>query len=112
MSIPDQLGLDLQADLVGQQEPARLQGGVPLQVPVLPVDLGNDPREADPLVAPGVDGATEELDVDGDRAGDPADGEVAVDLPLVLAVAGTDPGAAEGDGGVVLDPEAWGFRVF
>ena len=35
--------------------------------------------EADPLVAPGVDRAAEELDVNGDGAGDPSDGEVAVD---------------------------------
>src|SRR5688572_19107465 len=103
--LADQLGLDLEADRPGQQEPARLQGGVPGQAPVLPVDLGDDAGEADALVAPGVDGAAEELEVDGDRAGRALDGQVAVDLPLVLALAGPDAGAAEADGGVVLDAE-------
>ena len=37
----DQLGLHLQADVPAQQEPARLQGGVPDKAPVLPVDLGH-----------------------------------------------------------------------
>src|SRR5918999_3558661 len=89
----DQLGLDLQADRLGEQETARLQGSVPGQSPVLAVDLGHDTGEADALVAPGVDGPAEELDVDGDRAGVAADGEVAVDLPLGLAVAGANAGA-------------------
>ena len=31
---PDQLGLDLEPDRLGEQEPARLQGGVPGQAPV------------------------------------------------------------------------------
>ena len=99
----DQLGLDLEADGLAQQEPARLQGGVPDQAPLLPVDIGDDAGEADPLVAPGVDGAAEELEVDGDQV-----------VPLMvrspstflgLAVAGPDAGAAEADRGVVLDAE-------
>jgi hypothetical protein len=37
----DELGLDLQADRLGEQPAACLQGGVPGQAPVLPVDLGH-----------------------------------------------------------------------
>src|SRR4029453_9859655 len=79
--------------------------GVPDQAPLPAVDLGHHAREADALVAPGVDGATEELDVHGDRPGLALDGEVAVDLPLALAGPGAHPGAAEADRGVVLDAE-------
>src|SRR5215217_681786 len=100
--LADQLGLDLEADRLGQQEPARLQGGVPGQAPVLAVDLRDHPGEADALVAPGVDGPAEELQVHGDRAGGPLDGQLPLDLPFGLAVAGPDAGAAEADGGVVL----------
>src|SRR4029450_3914293 len=79
--------------------------GVPGQAPVLAVDLGDHAREADPLVAPGVDGPAEELEVHGHRAGDAPDGQLAVDLPLGLAVPGPDPGAAEADGGVLVGAE-------
>ena len=37
--LPDEFGLDLEADRLGEQEPTRLQGGVPDQAPVLAVDL-------------------------------------------------------------------------
>ena len=82
---------------------SRLQGGVPGQAQSSRSTSGITPEK--PIAgAPGSMAPPRNSRSDGDRAGGAlmAGGRA---LPLVLALAGPDPGAAEADRGVVLDAE-------
>src|SRR3546814_14733260 len=81
--------LELEGDLLADEHAAGFEGGVPVDAPVLAVDLGGA-LEADAGVVVRVDGAAAVLEVDGDGLGDALDGQVTGDP--VLGVAGLLPG--------------------
>ncbi len=74
--------LDLDADLLGDDEPAAIQGQVPGQAPVLPVD-GARGGEDGPVAAPGVGGIAEVLGFQGDRPVTPRRVRSPASTPLV-----------------------------
>src|SRR4051794_34766440 len=78
------LHLEIDADLVADQQAARLEGDVPLETPLLAADLGAG-AEAGAGTAPGIGERSEILEVERHRAGDIEDGELTVDLIAVLA---------------------------
>src|SRR6478735_10306655 len=71
-----ELDVDDELDLLGDQDAALFQAGVPGQAPVGAVELAGG-LEGGLVVAPGVGGDAVELDVEGDRLGDALDGQVA-----------------------------------
>ena len=82
----DRGDVELELDLLGDEDAAGLERGVPGQAPVLAVE-GGRALEADAQVAEGVLGRAGLLEGDGDGLGDALDGQVAGDRPVV-AVAG------------------------
>src|SRR3954453_20598362 len=81
-SLGDGGDVELELDLVRHQEAAGLQRGVPGQAPLLAGD-GGVTLEADPDVAERVAGGAGGLELDADRLGDAADGQVAGHGPVV-----------------------------
>src|SRR6266545_5891546 len=75
--LADGLDLDLQADLLGDYDPTGLQGHVPRQPPVLPVDRAPG-GEHGPIAAPRVTDVAKVVDLQGDRPGDSLDGQLAI----------------------------------
>ena len=71
-----ELDVDDELDLLGDQDAALFEVGVPGQAPVGAVELAGG-LEAGLVVAPRVGGDAGELDVEGDRLGDALDGQVA-----------------------------------
>src|SRR6478735_11494085 len=71
-----ELDVDDELDLLGDQDAALFEVGVPGQAPVGAVELAGG-LEGGLVVAPGVGGDAVELDVEGDRLGDALDGQVA-----------------------------------
>src|SRR6266566_7084656 len=96
------LGLDVDGDLVADDDAAALDRGVPADPEVVPVDDGGR-AEAQASATPRVVPETADLDLQGDRLGDAADREVAVDQE-VIAVR-PDAGRPERQLGVGLDLE-------
>src|SRR4051812_8654189 len=80
----DRRDVEVQLDLVGDQDAAGLQRGVPGEAPLGTQDL-RLALEADALVAEGVLGRTVELQVDAERLGGAEDRQVAGDPVLVAA---------------------------
>src|SRR5438309_906262 len=98
-------GLDSQFDTGGlaDEESAGFESYVPGEPEVLAVDLGGR-AEADALVAHGGGAATVEVDLQGDGPGRAVHGQVARELPGVVAQ-WLHRGRCESDRGVVLDVE-------
>src|SRR4051794_22541328 len=96
----DDLGLDLDGDLLADDHTTRLEGLVVGEAPVLAVDLGAG-VEAGPAHAPRVGEHTLELHLQGDGLARAVDGEVAVDLEVV-ALDVAHRGAGEGELRVAL----------
>src|SRR6187402_2676810 len=92
--VADRRDVELELDLLGDEDAAGLERGVPGQAPVLAVDAGAA-LEADAQVAERVAGRAVGLELDRDRLGLALDREVAGDDPVV-AVA-LDLGRGEGD---------------
>src|SRR6266508_2917622 len=88
-------GFDLEEDLdtVADDHPAAVHGDVGADAEVAPVELGSG-REASPGAAVGVTGEAVDVQGQGDRPGHPVQGQLAVDIEAILAVA--DAGGAEG----------------
>src|SRR5215467_309367 len=80
--VEDGLGLDVDGDLVADHDAAALDGRVPADAEVVPVDDAGG-GEARPRAAPRVGGEAAQLDLEGERLGDAADGQLAVDLEVV-----------------------------
>src|SRR5690606_4100341 len=99
----DRSDLELDGHLFGDQDSAGFEGGIPVDAPVLAVDLGGA-FEPDAGVAPRVDGGTGELDVEGDRSGLAPDGEIARYLVSIVALV-LDPGRLEADLGILVHGE-------
>ena len=76
----DRRDVELELDLLGDEDAAGLERGVPGQAPVLAVD-GGATLEADAQVAERVLGGTGLLEDDRDGLGDVLDGQVAGDRP-------------------------------
>src|SRR6266700_6526076 len=102
----DGLDLDFEADLPGEQPAAGLQGRVPVEAPVLAVDLGEG-GETGTDATPGVGAGAEELEVEGDWAGNVLEGQIAGKFPDAL-ICPAQPGGAEGNLRVLLDIEEVG----
>src|SRR5438105_14806970 len=98
-------GLDSQFDAgrLADEESAGFESNVPGQAEVLAVDLGGR-AEADALIAHGGGAATIEVDLEGDGLAGAVHGEIADDLPGVIAQ-GLHADRREGDRRVVLDVE-------
>ncbi len=96
-----ELDVDDELDLLGDQDAALFEVGVPGQAPVGAVELAGG-LEGGLVVAPGVGGDAVELDVEGDRLGDALDGQVAGEGVAVVG------GADEGDLGEGVDVEEVG----
>src|SRR5690349_1060632 len=77
----DRGDVELELDLLGDEDAAGLESGVPGQAPVLAVD-GDGALEADPDVAERVLGGAGLLERDGHGLGDTLDGQVAGDRPV------------------------------
>src|SRR5262245_24104637 len=92
----------LEDDLVGEEEGAAPQLGLPLGSPGSAVD-GTGELEADPLVAPRVVGRPGELTPELDGLGDALDGQIALDDDL--ATVGCDGRRGEAELGVPLRVE-------
>src|SRR5438552_16242401 len=98
-------GLDGQFDAGGlaDEEAAGFESHVPGEPEVLAVHLGSG-AEADALVAHGGGAATVEVDLEGDGLGGAVHGQIADQLPGVVAQ-WLHAGRREGDRRVVLDVE-------
>src|SRR5690349_11607731 len=103
--VADRRDVELELDLLGDEDAAGLERGVPGEAPVLAVDAGAA-LEADAQVAERVAGRAGRLEGDRDRLGLPLDGQLTGDDP-VLAVA-LDLGRGEGDLLVVVGVEEVG----
>src|SRR5205807_2050146 len=80
---PNELHIEIDGHRLADQEPTGLEGGVPTEAEVLAVDLGGS-GEAGSGAAPRIAGHAFVGDVEDDRAGDAGDGELALELPLVV----------------------------
>src|SRR5690554_1826237 len=100
------LNLDRNLDLVADEEPAGLEGGVPVQPVILTVDL-RPGLESDLLIAPRVASRAEVLALQLDRLCDAAKGKLAYEREAVARNI-TDFRALEGDGGVLVRLEEVG----
>src|SRR5690606_8596608 len=96
------LQVERDGDVLADEHAAGLEGGVPGEAEVLPVDDGLR-RRTGLVVAPRVGAEAAELEVEGDRLGHPVNGEVAVDEEV--AALDADTGRDEVDGRVGLDVE-------
>src|SRR5690606_37106429 len=102
----DGLTVDKDTDLVGHEHAARLEGLVPGQTEVLPVDLRGS-GEAQLLLAPRVLSASRLLGLEDDRACHTADRQLAGDAVLRVAEA-LETGGGEADLGVTRHVEEVG----
>src|SRR5688500_14942002 len=105
--VADRRDVELELDLVGDEDAAGLERGVPGEAPVLAVD-GDLALEAHAGVAERVDGRAGLLELDGDRLRHVLDGEVAGDVPAVTGA--LDLGRGEGDRRELLGVEEVGGR--
>src|SRR6187402_213731 len=79
--VADRGDVELELDLLGDEDAAGLERGVPGEAPVLAVD-GGLALEADAGVAERVHGGAGLLELDRDGLGDVLDGQVAGDGPV------------------------------
>src|SRR5438067_11568138 len=100
-----ELDVELDGDVLADEEPAGLEGGVPGEAEVLAVDGGGG-REPGAGAAPRIGRDAVELDVEGHRLGHAVDGEVAVERPA--GAVAPHRGRAERPLRVVLDVEEVG----
>src|SRR5262245_47067509 len=89
--------------VVADEEPACLEGSVPRQPEILPIDCRLR-LERDALVAPWVLCFPQERDVEAHRTGDAVDGQIAGDYEQVRGTA-LNAGAREREHRVLLDVE-------
>src|SRR6185369_16311202 len=76
----DELGVDLDLHVLADQQPARLEGLVPAQAEVLPIELAGRADATDRAAERRLDGGTRRRNVEGDRFRHAVDGEVAGEL--------------------------------